>query len=357
MDYDQKGDFQGSSDQNVPEPTHQRHDIPPAIPSPQAFVDSKPKKRRGWGIFWGIILGMSILANIGMFLVLITMAVAFAAGSGGVFNEEIVQEGPRSAKIAVINLQGIIDDRQADEVYKQLKRARKDDNVKGLILRINSPGGTISGSDRIYHEISKKTDKPVVAFMQSVAASGGYYAAVACDKIVAEPTTITGSIGVIAGYLVLDELLRGKLGIKPVIVKSGPKKDWPSSFRDPNTEELEYLKKKLIEPAYARFLDVIFEGRSDVLSKEQIRELADGSIYGAEEAKEKKLIDSVGYMEEAVDQVMALAGLKKAQVVEYRKPFSMVDFLASESRSRLRFDRRTLYELGTPQLMYLWLLQ
>ena len=357
MDYGQNGDFQGSSDQNVPEATQHRHDNPPAVPSPRAFVDSKPKKRRGWGIFWGIVLGLSVLANIGMFLVLISVIVAFTAGSGGVFTEETVQEGPRSAKIAVINLQGIIDDRQADEVYKQFKRARNDKNVKGMILRINSPGGTISGSDRIYHEISSKTDKPVVAFMQAVAASGGYYAAVACDKIVAEPTTITGSIGVIAGYLVLEELLQGKLGIKPVIVKSGPRKDWPSSFRDPNTEEIEYLQKKLIEPAYARFLDVISQGRSEVLSKEQIRELADGSIYGAEEAKEQKLIDAVGYIDEAVNQVMALAGLKKAHVVEYRKPFSMVDFLNSESGGRLKFDRRTLYELGTPQLMYLWLLQ
>ena len=104
-------------------------------------------------------------------------------------------------------------------------------------------------------------------------------------------------------------------------------------------------------------MEVISEGRSEVLSKDQIRELADGSIYGAAEAKEEKLIDSVGYIDAAIDQVMALAGIKKAQVVEYRKPFSVVDILGSESSSKLRFDRRTLYELGTPQLMYLWLLQ
>ena len=155
----------------------------------------------------------------------------------------------------------------------------------------------------------------------------------------------------------MNLLLEGKLGVKPIIVKSGPKKDWPSSFRDPNASEIEYLQKKLIAPAYSRFLEVIYEGRGDVLSKEQIRRLADGSIYFAEEAKQEKLIDAVGYLDEALSQVKTLAGIKKAQVVEYRKPFSMVDILSSGTLASFKFDRKMLYELGAPQLMYLWLLQ
>ena len=112
-------------------------------------------------------------------------------------------------------------------------------------------GGTVSGSDRIYNDIRKfrsQSGKPVIAFMESVAASGGYYTSVACEKIIAEPTTVTGSIGVIAKYFVLEELLESKLGIKPVTVKSGKRKDWPSSTRMPDAEELKYIDDKVIQP-------------------------------------------------------------------------------------------------------------
>jgi len=179
-------------------------------------VINTPKKRTGWRIFWGIILGLSVLANIALFLILIGLAVVFVTGQEGIFTEEVIQAGPRTAKIAVITVQGIIDDEQAQDVYKQIKSARQDKRVKGLILRVNSPGGTISGSDRICNEIRKyreKEGKPVVAFMQGVAASGGYYVSVGCDQIVAEPTAITGSIGVIAGHFVLQGLLEEKLGV------------------------------------------------------------------------------------------------------------------------------------------------
>jgi protease-4 len=356
MDSDQTGGFTESSHENEPV-VGQFGPASPLTPSDAGSVVSKKVKRSGWRIFWGIVLTMSVLANIGMFFILIFVVVIFAAGQGGGFEEEIVHKGPRSSKIAVINLQGVIDDRQASEVHAQLKRARDDRSVKGMILRINSPGGTVSGSDRIYHEIRDMTDKPVVAFMQGVAASGGYYASVACDKIVAEPTAITGSIGVIAGYLVMEELLEGKLGIKPVVVKSGKRKDWPSSFREPSEEEIEYLEKKLVNPAYERFVKVISQGRGKVLSEDEIKRLADGSIYGAEEAKREKLIDVVGYLDEAVNQAKMLAGIKRAQVIEYRRPFFLADFLGSENSSALKLDKSTLYELGTPKLMYLWLLQ
>ncbi len=185
-----------------------------------------PKKRTGWRIFWGIILVLSVLANIALFIMLIGVVAVFATGQRGILSEEVIEKGPRTKKIAVISVQGIINSGQAQNVYQQLKVAREDRRVKGLIIRVNSPGGTVSGSDEIYNEIRRyryKTDKPVVAFMQGMAASGGYYVSVACDKIVAEPTTVTGSVGVIAGHFVLQELLEQKLGIQPVIIKSGRK--------------------------------------------------------------------------------------------------------------------------------------
>jgi protease-4 len=328
--------------------------VPPAPIAVQPV--ERPRRRIGRKIFWGIVLTMSVLTNIVLFIALIAVVVVFAVGQEGIFTEEIIEEGPRTTKIAVVGLQGVIDDEQAREVYSQLKRARQDEQVKGLILRVNSPGGTISGSDRIYDEIHRKTDKPVVAFMRGVAASGGYYACVACDKIVAEPTAVTGSVGVIAGYLVLQELLEGKLGIQPVIVKSGERKDWPSSFRAPKPEEIAYLEQKLIKPAYNRFVKVVTEGRKDVLSPDDVKRLADGSIYGAQEALDEKLIDQIGYLDDAIEQVKQLAGITEAQVVEYRKPFSFAGFLRSQSPNALTITKTTLYELTTPQILYLWTL-
>jgi len=320
-------------------------------------VTKTPKKRTGWRIFWGIILGLSVLANIALFLMLIGLVAVFATGQKGIFTEEVIQAGPRTTKIAVITVQGIIDGEQAQDIYQQLKRASDDKRVKGLILRVNSPGGTISGSDQICNEIRKyrkEKDKPVVAFMQGVAASGGYYVSVGCDKIVAEPTVITGSIGVIAGHFVLQELLEEKLGIQPAIFKSGEKKDWPSPFRPVTEEQRQYIQDKLINPAYNRFVQVVAEGRGEVLTLADVKRLSDGSIYGAEEALSEKLIDEIGYIDEAIEQVKLLAGIEKAQVVEYRKPFSLAYLLNSRSRSILKIDKSTLYELSTPQILYLW---
>lgn len=321
----------------------------------------KPKKGAGWKIFWGIVLALSVLANIVLFmmLVLVSMAAVYGIGQKDIFAEEVIRKGPRTKKIAVVSVQGIIDDERVRDVCRQLKLAREDKWVKGLIVRVNSPGGTVSGSDQIYNEILKyrdrdEEDKPAVAFMQGIAASGGYYASVACNKIVAEPTTITGSLGVMIGYLVLQELLEDKLGILPVIIKSGEKKDWPSSFRAPTEEQLRYVEEKLLRPAHNRFVEVVAEGRTPLLTLADVKRLADGSIYGAEEARKEKLIDEVGYLDEAIEEVMALAGIDKAQVVEYRKPFSLAGLLSSRSRNILRINKTALYELGTPQLLYLW---
>lgn len=315
-----------------------------------------PKKRIGWKVFWGISLGLSVLANITLLLMLISLAAVLVTGQKDVLTEEVIQAGSRMSKIAVITVQGVIDDEKAQDVYRQIKSARSDKQIKGLILRVNSPGGTVSGSDRICNEIRKyrkEEDKPVVAFMQGVAASGGYYVSVGCDQIVAEPTAITGSIGVIAGQFILQGLLEEKLGIQPVIFKSGEKKDWPSPFQQITEEQRQYVQDKLITPAYDRFVQIIDEGR-EKLTLADVKRLADGSIYGAEEALSEKLIDKIGYIDEAIEQVKSLAGIEKAQVVEYRKPFSLSYFLNSHSGNILKLDKSTLYELGTPQILYLW---
>ncbi len=322
----------------------------------QLSTAKAPRKQTGWRIFWGIILGLSVLANIALFLMLLGLVAVFMTGQESIFTEETIEAGPRASKIAVITVEGIIDGEKSRDIYEQLNRAADDRQVKGLIIRVDSPGGTISGSDQIFNEINKyreEQDKPVVAFMQGIAASGGYYVSAACDRIVAEPTAITGSIGVIAGHFVLQGLLEEKLGIQPSVFKSGEKKDWPSPFQPVTEEQRQYVQDKLIKPAYNRFVQIVADGR-ETLTLADVERLADGSIYSAEEALNEKLIDEIGYLDEAIEQVKELAGIEKAHTVEYHKPFSFGDFLSSQSKSISKINRSTLYELSTPQILYLW---
>jgi protease-4 len=313
------------------------------------------KKGMGWKILVGIILGFSIIANLVLVVALAASVIVFAAGKSEYFLEKVLEEGPGANKIAVIKIEGIIDNKLAEDVSRQIKAAKEDKAVKAVIFRTNSPGGGIAASDRIYDQISRfraEANKPAVAFMETVAASGGLYTSCACDKIIAEPTTITGSIGVIMGHLVLQELFEQKLGIKPVIVKSGMKKDWPTSFEPVTEDQIQYINEKLISPAYERFVNIVAKSRKDVLAIEQIRVLADGSIYNATEALENKLIDEIGYMQEAIALAKSLAKITDARVVEYEKPFSFESFL--DAKSIFRLDRDAIYEFTTPQLMYLW---
>lgn len=332
--------------------------VPPGQPEPEPVYvqQAPPKKRTGWKVFWAIVIILSVLANIIFFMALIGMVAVFATTQDGIFTEDIIVAGPAATKIAVINLQDLIDDETAEDIYKQIKRASEDENVKGLIIRVNSPGGTVAASDRINQEILKykdETEKPVVAFMQDIATSGGYYASVAADKIVAEPTIITGSIGVIFGHFVIRELLEEKLGIEPVIIKSGEKKDWPSPFSETTDAQRRYIERKLITPAYERFVRIVADQRAE-LSADDVRQLADGSIYNADEALENKMIDQIGYLDDAIETAKELAGVEKARVVEYKEPFSFASFLRSGQSSRLKIDKTTLYEFTKPQLLYLW---
>jgi protease-4 len=315
----------------------------------------------GWKIFFGIILGLSIIANIVLFVLLIAVGSQMlfeSADTSESFAEKVIEKGPGSSKIAVIKIEGIINNELADLVASQIKEAKTDKSVKAVIFKTVTPGGGIAASDRIYDEILRfkaETGKPVIAFMQTIATSGGYYTSVGCDKIIAEPTAITGSIGVIMGHFELKDLFELKLGIKPLILKSGPKKDWPTSFEPVTEEQIAYLNDTLIMPAYERFLNVVAKGRGQ-LSHEQIRALADGSVYNAQQAFDNKLIDEIGYMQEAIKDAKTLANITNARVVEYNKAFALEDWLGAKSgiNTFLRLNRDSLYEVTTPQLMYLW---
>lgn len=356
-------DFDNTQD-NTDQP-QQPPQTPPTVNIPDfssAVYDPFPKKKKGsgWKVFFSIILVLSILANGFMLLAMVGMGAVLAGSSASSDNglvEKVLMDGPRASKIAVVNIEGVIDGEMSQWVHKQLETAEDDNNVKALIVRIASPGGGVAASDQIHHYISQfknHTNKPVLAFMQSVAASGGYYSAVACDSIMAEPTVITGSIGVIMNHLVIKDLLTEKLGIDPVTLKSGEYKDWPSMFNETTDEEKKYLHERLIDPAYDRFVALVAEGRKDVLDAETVRELADGSIYTARQAVDNKLVDEIGYFNNAVDRARQMARIADAKVVTYEELFSFWSIMGARSNAKINIEAQILEKLAAPRILYLW---
>ena len=356
-------DFDNTQDSDNPD--QQQPQTPPAVNIPDfssAVYDPYPKKKKGsgWKVFFGIVLVLSILANGFMLLGMVGMGAVLAGSSASSDNglvEKVLIDGTRTNKIAVIDIEGVINGEMSQWVQKQLKTAEDDSHVKALIVRITSPGGGVSASDQIHYYISRfkeHTNKPVLAFMQSIAASGGYYSAVACDEIMAEPTVITGSIGVIMNHLVIKDLLTEKLGINPVTLKSGKRKDWPSMFNETTDEEKQYLMERVITPAYDRFVELVYEGRKDVLSAEQVRELADGSIYTAQQAVDNKLVDGVGYFDDAVKKAEQMANISDAKVVTYEELFSFWSIMGAQSKAKIDLEAQILEKLAAPRILYLW---
>ncbi|MDH5706179.1 MAG: signal peptide peptidase SppA, partial [Candidatus Aminicenantes bacterium] len=243
--------------------------------------------------------------------------------------EVVLIKSPAKEKVLILDVSGIISStvnpglfaRESDilsKVYYRLEKAAEDKKVKAVILRLDTPGGEATASDILYNEILKfkqKNKTPVVGLMMGVAASGGYYIASACDYVVAHPSTVTGSIGVISIFPNLEELFL-KIGIKMNIIKSGEMKDSGSAFRD-MTEDEKKIFQAVIDEFYQRFLEVVHQRRKGSLSLEEIKKLADGRIYTAGQALELKLIDEVGYFDSALQKSLSLASLKEANVIAY----------------------------------------
>jgi protease-4 len=203
-------------------------------------------------------------------------------------------------------------------VFERLERAARDPRVKAVILRLDTPGGEVTASDIVYHEVlrfKERTGRPVVGLMMSVAASGGYYIASACDVIVAHPSTLTGSIGVISIFPSVEALM-SKVGVKVDVVKSGPAKDSGSPFRD-MTEEDRKIFQGIVDEYYEGFLKVVARGRGDKVPAAKLRAIADGRVYTAPQALELGLIDAVGYFDDAFVKARSLAGLAGAKLVSY----------------------------------------
>lgn len=243
--------------------------------------------------------------------------------------EVILEDSTAKAKIALLDISGTIASspgfslwaKEGDivsQIYYRLQKAARDNNVKAVILRLDTPGGEVTASDILYNEIrefKKRTGRPVIALMMGVAASGGYYIASACDYIIAHPSSITGSIGVISVFPNLGELLN-KLGVQVNVIKSGAMKDSGSLLRDMKDTERE-LFQDVIDTYYERFLQIVFSGRKEVIPMERLKTLADGRIYTAPQALEEKLVDKIGYFRNAKAEAMTMAGIKQAKIIAY----------------------------------------
>jgi len=277
-----------------------------------------------------------------------------------------------SDKIVLIDVEGVLmnktrrgllseGEHPVSLLLEKLHKAEKDSSVRGIVLRINSPGGSVTASDLMYREILEvrgRSKKPVATVMMDVAASGGYYIACATDHIIALPTTVTGSIGVIMQMFTVRRTL-DKLGVTPYTIKSGPNKDAGSPFKD-MTDGERAIFQSLIDDFYGRFLAVVKAGRPK-LTEGKIRELADGRVYTAQQALEAGLIDEIGSVRRAVDWVREKSGAGKIRLIAYNRPlawkpniYARAPVSDSEPVRTLQIQLPSWLRNGTPRFMYLW---
>ncbi|MBW2573933.1 MAG: signal peptide peptidase SppA [Deltaproteobacteria bacterium] len=235
-------------------------------------------------------------------------------------------------KVGIIEIKGII--AESKNVIHNIKRFREDDSVKAIVIRIDSPGGAVGPSQEIFREIRKTSkSKKVVASMGTIAASGGYYIAAGADGIVANPGTITGSIGVIMGFTNYQELL-DKIGLVPIVIKSGKYKDIGSPVRKMKPEEKRILKD-FARKIHRQFIQDIVEGRT--MDRAKVESLADGRIFTGEESKKLGLVDRIGNFEDAVEWAGRLGGIKgKISTVYAReKKFPLLRYITDSSAKAL----------------------
>jgi protease-4 len=240
-------------------------------------------------------------------------------------------------RIALIRIEGVILD--AQETLGELKRFSENPSVKAIVLRIDSPGGGVVPSQEIYDAVRRvrtKSNKAVITSMGSVAASGGYYIAAATDRIVANPGTLTGSIGVIMETANIEGLLQ-KIGVEGVVVKSGKYKDVGSPLRKMSDEE-RGLMQGVMDDVHKQFIEAVAEGRS--LELADVQALADGRIFSGRQAKEAKLVDELGNLDDAIQLAADVVGIEgEPRVVEQRRRFSIRELLESKLSSVLpKFD-------------------
>jgi len=321
--------------------------------APPTIIIQQPGRflGRAGGWLFTMLLVVSLLAN---FTAYTSYQEYFAADA--TLNERYHSGDHFAAeKLAIIRVSGVIMTPFSDRVIKTIKTVLDDKNVKGVLLAVDSPGGTVTNSDQIYHELKKLSEtKPVVVSMGSLAASGGYFVAMGAGpqgKIFAEPTTWTGSIGVIIPHYEVTDVAE-KIGFKAAPLKTGEFKDSLSPFRELTARDKE-VWDNILNQSFDLFLTVIDDNR-DKLDKEQVRKLATGQIYTAKDALENGLVDVIGFEDDALEELKKITGLSKARVVTFQHPVALWESLLGsvKASSDPAAQWKSVLELAVPRAMY-----
>ncbi len=251
---------------------------------------------------------------------------------------------PLGSKVALVRLEGPITG--SKNIIDEIKEYAKDRSIKAIVLRIDSPGGAVAPSQEIYEEVRKTAaKKKVVVSMGSIAASGGYYIASAATRIIADPGTLTGSIGVIMELPNVEGLM-SKIGLKTEIIKSGKNKDMGTPFRTMKPEERKILQD-VMDNVHEQFIRAVAKGRK--MKIEDVRKIADGRIFTGEQAMANGLVDQLGTLDDAIRTAAKLAGISgEPQVVEEKTKFSVFDILSG------KFPKELSDVLPTAQMKYLY---
>jgi protease-4 len=267
----------------------------------------------------------------------------------GLKGEETTLWSGGGKRVAIVEVHGVIDN--STEVIRQLRKYGEDGSIPAVVMDIDSPGGAAAPSQEIYEEINKikEKGKKVVASLRTVGASGGYYVACAADTILADPATLTGSIGVIFQFPVAEELLK-KIGIKYEVVKSGENKDLGSWARSMTDKERKSLQS-VVDDTYDQFLEAVCAGRK--MEKEKVRAIADGSIFTGRQAKELGLVDQLGNLQDAIKIAGEMAGIKEfpKTVKEIKRNIGWFDLLTQKAGELLKLSEGQQW---MPRLDYLF---
>ncbi len=330
-------------------------------------IETLKARKTNWpAVALAVGLVLSLFLNLGLFLAYLSSASSGLSATASLQEKLVDGKAKKDDKIVVIPIHGLIMESMGagpgsvSSLIAALKQAEKDDHIKAIILDIDSPGGGVTASDKMYHELvrfKQKKKVPVVSLFHDVAASGGYYVAMASDHIIAHETTITGSIGVIAKFPNFAEGM-DKIGVKMNTIKSlnsqGKQsfKDMGSPYRPMRDQEKE-LFQNLITEMWTRFTEVVSTGRSKHLTLTQVQELADGRIFTGPQALQRKLIDSVGYRQDAYAKARELAQAPEAKIVRYQKQPSLRDLIKLEAEpTGLSWLQQFTSE--APRFLYLW---
>lgn len=335
----------------------------PNYPPPLTVSNVPPAPRSGFKSGCACGCGTSLL----ILFLLLCIGLAQQSSSTSTANR-IVLSGPASAfggdcsKVAVIQINETIMETDGF-INDQIEDIKEDPTVKAIVLRMDTPGGSVSASDYFYHkltELRKKTSMPIVVSMGSVCASGGYYISMCCGNenegvLFAEPTTWTGSIGVIISKYDLSDLAQ-KVGVKEDSIKSHELKGMGSMLR-PMTEQEQTIFQALVDDAFGRFREVVYSGRKKFNDDhDALTPLATGQVFTTKDALESGLIDREGYLEDAVNRAIEMAKLdrEKTQVFTYTAKASLVDLVLSSQEKLKKTEVKEIQEMASPKALYLW---